>query len=250
MFDKQYAPSTVSPYVSALGFSHKFLGFEDPTKALFVTQMLKGYHKQGSRLDSRLPITFPILHKLLDAACKLAICRYQVCQFKVMCSTAFYAFLRVDEMTSTSSVVPPSPFKIGQLFKLTDNHGNTVALKLVFSNYKHRYNQLPFSIVIHRHPSFCPVQLLLDYLALRGKQLGPLFANMDNTSVSRSFFTDILWLSLTFCGLNPSRYKGLPLSLQIGECPMPRSGLWGGGRPPFTFSFKYVVEFRQGGRWT
>ena len=92
MFDKQYAPSTVSSYLSALGYSHKFLGFADPTKAFFVLQMLKGYHKQGSRLDSRLPITLPILHKILDSACKLAICRYHVCQFKGMCSTAFYAF--------------------------------------------------------------------------------------------------------------------------------------------------------------
>ena len=72
MFDKQYAPSIVSSYVSALGYSHKFLGFADPTKAFFVIQMLKGYHKQGSHLDSRLPITLPILHKLLDSARKLA----------------------------------------------------------------------------------------------------------------------------------------------------------------------------------
>ena len=43
MFDKQYAPSTVSSYVSVLGYSHKFLGFADPTKAFFVIQMLKGY---------------------------------------------------------------------------------------------------------------------------------------------------------------------------------------------------------------
>ena len=43
MFDKQHAPSTVSSHVSALGYSHKFLGFADPTKAFFVIQMLKGY---------------------------------------------------------------------------------------------------------------------------------------------------------------------------------------------------------------
>lgn len=103
VFDKRNAPSTVGSYVWDLGFSHKFLSFDDPTKASFVIQMLKGYHKQGSRLDSRLPITLPILHKLLDSACKLAICRYQVCQFKAMYSTAFYAFLRVGEMTSTLS---------------------------------------------------------------------------------------------------------------------------------------------------
>ena len=161
----------LQPLAPALGFSHKFLGFDDLTKAFFVTQMLKGYHKQGSRLYSRLPITLPILHKLLDSACKLASCRYQVCQFMVMCSTAFYAFLRVGEMTSASSVVSPSSIQIGQLIKLTDDHANTVALKLVFANNKHSYSKRPFSIVIDRHPRFCPVQLLLDYLALRGNQL-------------------------------------------------------------------------------
>ena len=111
-------------------------------------------------------------------------------------------------MTSASSVVSPSPIQIGQLIKLTDDHGDTVALKLVFANYKQSYNQRPFSIVIDRHPRFCPVQLLLDYLALRSNQLGPLVANMDNPSLSTIFFKDILRLALTSCGLNPSRSKG------------------------------------------
>ena len=100
------------------------------------------------------------------------------------------------------------PIQIGQLFKLADDSGNTVALKLVSTNHKHSYNQCPFSIVKHRQPPFCPVQLLLDYLALRSNQPGPLFANLDNTSVSRSFFTDILRLALTSCGLNSSHCKG------------------------------------------
>ena len=144
--------------------------------------MLKGYHKKGSRPDSHLPITLPILHKLLDSACNLAI--------------------------YTSSVGSPPPIQTGQLFKLADGSDNTIALKLVFVNYKHSYNQRPFSIVKHRQPPFCPVQLLLDCLALRGNQPGPLFASLDTTSASRSFFTDIVRLALTSCGLNPSRYKG------------------------------------------
>ena len=125
-----------------------------------------------------------------------------------MCYTAFYVFLRVGEMTSASSVVSLSPIQIGQLIKRADDHGNTVALKLVFANYKHSYNKHPFSIVIARHPRFCPVQLLLDYLALRGNQLGPLVANMDNPSVSPIFFKNLLRLALTYCGLSPSRSKG------------------------------------------
>ena len=57
MYNHHYAPSTVHTYVSALGYCHKLSGLADPTKVFFVIQMLKGYGKLGSRLDSRLPIT-------------------------------------------------------------------------------------------------------------------------------------------------------------------------------------------------
>ena len=65
MFNFHYAPSTVTTYISALGYSHKLLGFPDPSKVFYVSQILKGYKKVGFRLDSRLPITLPILDRLV-----------------------------------------------------------------------------------------------------------------------------------------------------------------------------------------
>ena len=73
MYGNKYAPSTVRSYVSALGYSHKFLGLPDPTKAFFIIQILKGYGKIGSRLDSRLPITLPVLHRIIESSTRLAI---------------------------------------------------------------------------------------------------------------------------------------------------------------------------------
>ena len=93
MYDKKYAPSTVSSYVSALGYSHRFLGLSDPTKAFFIIQILKGYGKIGSRLDSRLPITLPVFNRIIESSAQLAITQYQRCQFQAMCLTAFFAFL-------------------------------------------------------------------------------------------------------------------------------------------------------------
>ena len=72
MFDHKYAPSTVNTYVSALGYCHKLAGFFDPTKIFFIIQMLKGYGKIGSRLDSRLPITLPILQRIVMSAIQLS----------------------------------------------------------------------------------------------------------------------------------------------------------------------------------
>ena len=68
LFDRNYAASTVNTYVSALSYSHKLFGLSDPTKTFFIVQMLKGYGKLGTSVDGRLPITLPILHKILASA--------------------------------------------------------------------------------------------------------------------------------------------------------------------------------------
>ena len=165
LFDNHYAPSTVSTYVSALGYSHKLSGFPDPSQTFFIIQMLKGYSKLGAHLDSRLPITLPILHKTIAASSRFSCSKYQICQFQAMCSIAFYAFLRVGEMTSTNRH-GPRPLQIHQVVKLVNNSSSIVSLKLTFQDFKQSYNQPPFSIVITRAPTFCPVHLL-DYLLCR-----------------------------------------------------------------------------------
>ena len=156
MFDNHYAPSTVTTYISALGYSHKLSGYPDPSKVFFIMQMLKGYGKLGARLDSRLPITLPILHRILEAASSFSSSKYQICQFQAMCSIAFHAFLRVGEMTSTTGL-GPRPLQIHQVVQLVNDSNTIVSLKIVFEDFKHSYNQPPSSMVINRVPIFCPV---------------------------------------------------------------------------------------------
>ena len=173
--------------------------------------MLKGYHKLGSCLDS------PILHKshkLLVSVFNLAVSTYHVSQFKAKCSTAFYAFLQVGEITPTSSMgstapPPPPPFKSINLLNDLMIPGILSHSNLILLIFKHNNNsnQHPFSIVMHRQSPFCPAQLLLDYSVRFGSLPGPLFANPDNSPVSRTFFADILCFPCKSCGLSPMRYK-------------------------------------------
>ncbi|CAH3019254.1 unnamed protein product, partial [Porites evermanni] len=93
LYDKHYAFSTVNTYVSAIGYSHKLAGAEDPTKVFFILQMLKGYNKKGFRLDSRLPITLPILERVMSSAFRTTLSRYEAYLFRAMCAIAFFAFL-------------------------------------------------------------------------------------------------------------------------------------------------------------
>ena len=86
--------------------------FRVPLRYFYVSQLLKGFHKVSYRLDSRLPITLPILDQLIMVATSLVGSPYQVCQFQAMCSLAFYAFLRLGEITRYKGGSSSSPLQI------------------------------------------------------------------------------------------------------------------------------------------
>ena len=163
----------------------------------------------GFRLDSRLPITLPILDRLLAIAPFLQGSPYQISQFQAMCSLAFYAFLRIGEMTTHFNSNANPPFQLYQITKLISPAGELQAFKLTFGDFKHNYNSRPFSVVLSRQPnSTCPVVLLSKYLNLRGVRPGAIFVSEGGLSVSRSVFSSQLLRACHLCGLDPSRYKG------------------------------------------
>ena len=167
--------------------------------------MLKGYGKLNSNIDCRLPIARPILHKILTISDVVSTSKYELCLFRAMCSLAFHAFLRVGEMTITNS--GNATLTIDSINKLVDKNNHVVSIKITFVRYKHSYNQPPFSLVIRRLSSFCPVQYLLDYLTLRGPDSGPLFI-FNSNPVTRQYFCDRLTMAIKHSGLDPTRYKG------------------------------------------
>lgn len=82
------------------------------------------------------------------------------------------------------------------------------ALKFTFLDLKHNCNQRPFSVVVNRRNHSCPVQIILDYLALRGNRPDPLFQLADGSPVSRDTFIHKLSMAIKYCDQDPSRYKG------------------------------------------
>ena len=166
LFNAQYAPSTVTTYVSTLGYVHKLMGFPDPSKVFYVSQILKGYSKIGFRLDSRLPITLPILDRLVSSANSLQGSVYQMCQFQAMCSLAFYAFLRIGEITSAGGY--SNPLQLSQLTKLLSPGGDLTAFKLTFGDYNTLL--LGTSILAYSLPSdtFLPCTVVIQVSCYAG----------------------------------------------------------------------------------
>ena len=178
----------------------------DSTKVGFVLEMLKGYGKLSSRLDTRLPITLPILKQILAVSPSLVDTHYQATMFRAMCSMAFFAFLRIGEITTTHQ--SHNVLMLSQVSKLVNESGATVSMRVAFHNFKHHYNQRPMVVILTRHSDACPVQSLLDYLNLRGNAEGPLFVTMGGIPVSRTVFNTQLSRAFKTCGLDPARYKG------------------------------------------
>ena len=146
-------------------------------------------------MDSRLPITLPILDRLVSIAPSLQGSTYQMSQFRAMCSLGFYAFLRIGEMTApcNSNANPPLQLYMYQLTKLISSAGELTAFKLTFGDFKHSYNTRPFSVILSRLPnSTCPVALLSQYFTLRDFGPGAIFLSEDGLPVSRSFFSNQL----------------------------------------------------------
>ena len=207
LFERNYASSTVNTYISALSYSHKLSGLPDPTRVFYIIQMLKGYGKNRARLDSRLPITLPILQRLIEVSPRLTGSQYQICQFKAMCSLAFFAFLRIGEMTATNNA-GGQPLQLQNLAFSYDSGNQVVGIRLTFHDFKHNYNQRPFTLTINSQGSCCPVQLLLEYFALRGEQGGAIFITKGGLPVTREAFALQLSEAIRLCGLDPARYKG------------------------------------------
>lgn len=211
---KQFAPSTISTYISALSYVYKLQGFVDPAKTFLILKLLSAI-KSRARPDVRLPITLPVLRHLVDALEHTASSLYHRTLFKAMFFTAFYGFLRIGEMASNTSGLGQSVLQHSDL-SFVIHGGDVVAAKLTLTNFKHNRSRRPFYIHILKQADsiYCPVQALLNFCTFRGTRPGPLFTLPDGSRVTTHLFTQFFNQCLAFCGLDPSLYK--PHSFRIG----------------------------------
>ena len=100
--ENNYSAATTLTYVSALGYVHRLGSLPDPTKSEMIKCALKGYAKINPTLDSRLPITLPILEQVISACEQTLSSCFQRKLIRAMFALAFFAALRVGEMTITA----------------------------------------------------------------------------------------------------------------------------------------------------
>lgn len=196
LFSQDYAPSTITSYLSAISHVHKLNGLQDPCSSFVVQKVLTGARKLKPTTDVRIPITRAILHKLLDSLQHTISNLYEKILFRAMFSLAFYGFLRIGEITSSLTVPNKNLLHFNQISIVND----TILIKFV--SYKHSLGK-PFFLTIHgaKDSDFCPVQCLKNYINQRGVQEGPLFCYVLCTPVTRIKFSVILKNCLSFANI-------------------------------------------------
>ena len=180
----------------------------DPTESHLIKTAMKGYVKLAPSVDKRLPITLPILLQLGNAFNHTLPSLYKIRLFKAMCALAFFAALRVGEITSRANTPPSRILQIDQLSFLRNRDSKIETVKIIMRNFKHGSPFQPSELLVHReNTAMCPVSLLSEYIVVRGSRPGPLFVHTDGSAVAREFFTTELQKALQFCKLDPTRYK-------------------------------------------
>lgn len=204
---KGLAPSTINSYLSAIAYVHKIQGYYDPTKSFLIEKLLVALGRR-SQADIRMPISRPLLYELVRALQHTSTSAYGRSLFGAMFMIAFYGFFRIGELSCKSKKHTTAVVQFNQVTFL--KHSDRVtAVKIVITKFKHNTNNRPFIITIESEPfeAFCPVQVLLAYIKLRGYNQGPLFASAAGEAISTNSFNIELRRTVNFCGLDCSRYK-------------------------------------------
>ena len=134
-----------------------------------MTQLaLRGYSKMNPSHDTRLPISLPLIEKIIPVCDHTQSSVYSRKMAQAMYAIAFFAALRVITFRPTQP--RGNVIFLNQIVFMKNREG--VAIKITLRNYKHSDPAVLVHIFLYREKPACPVSTVLAYLWLRGTYLG------------------------------------------------------------------------------
>ena len=196
----KFAPSTITTYVSAVGFYHKSQGWADPTNVFLVSKLLEGCRRLRPSTDTRLPISMPILLQTVQSLPAVCTSVYEACLFKAAFLSAFFGFMRVGEFAADSRHrVQPSVLTVADV-QFCDAEFGGQSVIISFKCAKNNQCGSPQIIRLEQsdNAALCPVTALKEFLHVRPHAMGPLFCHFNGTPLTRFQFNAVLQKSLRF----------------------------------------------------
>ena len=111
-----------------------------------------------------MPISLHILENIILASKHTKSSVYSTNVTQAMYALAFFAALRVCEITYQGNLPAHNIIRTGQIAFIESREGTVTALKLTLGNYKQSDSSSPVDIFIYRKRPVCPVHLLSEYI--------------------------------------------------------------------------------------
>lgn len=193
----------MSTFLSAIGYVHKLMGLSDPTSSFLISKLIAGAYRMRPSFDVRLPITVPILDRLVESLSFTTESKYEQALFTAMFLFAFTAFARIGEITVSRNPV------LQRTDLVIEGEGQQQTATVTFRTFKHNLTGRPHFISITAGPTrISAVMALADFISLRGQQPGPLFCYPSLNPLPRRVFDMQLRRCLNYCNLDADLYKG------------------------------------------
>ena len=99
LFKNNLRYNTILTYVTAISYYHKLQNLPDPQDSFIVAKTLQGIKNSCSSLPPLMPISKPVLHKLLDHVPRVTTNPYSSTLYTALFLFMYYACLRIGEVS-------------------------------------------------------------------------------------------------------------------------------------------------------
>lgn len=181
--------SSICSRVSALNYINKLQGSNTIGYSFLLKRVLLGCKQYSPVSDKRQPITKTILKNLILVLPSLFNSNYNIVLVGAMFTLAFFALLRVGEMTTS---VTANHTILDSDIAIETKQGKADHICVSLKHYKHSVSPCHLTLKRQRSKTICPVRAVSAFAKLRAKKSGPFFINESGSSVTTKQFGQIL----------------------------------------------------------
>ena len=212
LHQKQFKHSTILTYTSAISFYHKLLGYTDPSSHYMVNRLLQGIKKNSPPPSHHLPITIPILTKIINNIPFTTPSNYDRSLYKALFLIMYHACLRISDVAVSQT---QHVLQLHNLYYSTFPDGSS-GYTINFNSYKHSDGSTTRISITPSNTPLCPVTALRQYLQDRPSGEGPIFITISKLPITRLQVVSFLKKCLQQCDLPPHKYS--THAFRTGRC--------------------------------
>lgn len=206
---RQLAPATIATYVSGVGYYHKIQGWQDPTQDFLVAKLLEGCRRDHVGNEKRLPLTLPVLSRLLQALTYVCSSEFEVKLFRAVMLSAFFGFMRIGEFAAKSQTCLQENILLFSDVQFCDLGMATTSVVVSFRHSKNNQSGPPqrIRLVQSVDRALCPVTALVAFAAVRPHLPGSFFCHFGGSPLTQYQFNAMLKKVLAFVGMGGALFR-------------------------------------------